>query len=171
MRGTLEYVTLTRELAAQHAEALAALGRDNAWENWRSENVLMELPDKWRLSLLALSRGGPAAYAVVSRKLDAAHIHHLIVGASGRRQGIGKRMLLEIASTCVREGIGRITLKVSTSNQSAVAFYERWGFRVTAAKGTDLLEMSAHVQTLLAALGSARPQENGAAASAEETPG
>jgi len=159
MEADFQYVPLTRAAAEKHAEEIAALGRDQPWENWRAENVLIELPDKWRLSILVLLGNVPVAYAIVSRKGFAAHIHHLVLGPAWRGKGIGRNMLLRIAAQCADEGTLEITLKVHRTNVAAMAFYQRSGFSLTAENLGDWLQMRATTHTVVEALACALGQE------------
>lgn len=101
---------------------------DMAWEDWTAENLLRELPEKWRLSLIAMEHGTPAAYAVISRKPQSVHLHHLIVGPGHRGGGLGGRLLRRWLDAARAEGVSLATLKVHDSNARALDFYRAHGF-------------------------------------------
>lgn len=59
---------------------------------------------------------------------DEAEILSLGVAATARRQGIGRRLVVALATEVHRRGSCRLYLEVSPSNAPAVALYESLGF-------------------------------------------
>ena len=111
-RAAVTIEPLTRERAARDAEALLALGDDLAWDTWTRYQLLAERPGKWRLSLVARRGDAPVAYAVASRKDDAVHLHHIVIGAAERGAGIGHDLLERLRALAADAGARRLTLKV-----------------------------------------------------------
>jgi ribosomal protein S18 acetylase RimI-like enzyme len=107
---------------------LLEMSVDMPWETWTLENLLMELPEKWLRSLVAVEQNRPVGYAIVSKKPDAVHLHHLIVSPLRRSSGIGARLLERFIADARRSGSRRVTLKVLDSNDRAMSFYARHGF-------------------------------------------
>lgn len=70
------------------------------------------------------------------------------VSASERRNGIGRTLLEEARARLARAGARETVLEVDVSNEGAIAFYERLGFRRTAripdyyGEGRDAFEMT-----------------------------
>ena len=62
--------------------------------------------------------------------VDEAHITTFGVHPSHRRQGIGRRLLLDLAELAIQLGSARMTLEVRLSNLAAQALYRSFGFRV-----------------------------------------
>jgi ribosomal protein S18 acetylase RimI-like enzyme len=119
---------LTRDAAQKHGQSLLSLAQDIEWEYWTLENLLAELPRKWELSLIALRDGVPVGYAIISRKPQSFHLHHLIVGQSERGSGLGARLLQRMLDDASKAGAEQFTLKVLKSNTRAIEFYLRHGF-------------------------------------------
>jgi [ribosomal protein S18]-alanine N-acetyltransferase len=69
------------------------------------------------------------------------------VSASERRNGIGRALLEEVGARLTRAGARQTVLEVDVSNEGAIAFYERLGFRRTEripdyyGEGRDAFEM------------------------------
>jgi ribosomal protein S18 acetylase RimI-like enzyme len=59
-----------------------------------------------------------------------AHVETLIVAASQRRRGIGRRLLAEATDWARRQGAVEIVLTTWAGNAAADAFYERLGYRL-----------------------------------------
>ena len=57
-----------------------------------------------------------------------AHVTNIAVAASRQRQGIGTRMLAELAWAAIEHGCGALTLEVRVSNVAAQALYREFGF-------------------------------------------
>jgi ribosomal-protein-alanine N-acetyltransferase len=57
------------------------------------------------------------------------HVITLDVAASARRQGLGRRLLSEIERRFRAAGVTRIQLETAVANRTAIAFYERLGYR------------------------------------------
>ena len=62
--------------------------------------------------------------------LEEAHITLLAIYPDYQRQGLGKLLLYKLLEKAVQRQLERATLEVRVSNQSAIALYEHFGFRV-----------------------------------------
>lgn len=60
------------------------------------------------------------------------HVITLDVAASARRQGVGRRLLAELERRFRAAGARRVLLETAVANTSAIAFYERLGYRKVA---------------------------------------
>jgi len=58
-------------------------------------------------------------------------LENVVVAAASRRKGLGTRLLEEFLGRAQAAGSEYVFLEVRGSNQSARAFYERWGFEET----------------------------------------
>ena len=63
--------------------------------------------------------------------VDEAHITTFGVHPSHRRQGIGRRLMLDLAEVAIQLGSARMTLEVRFSNLAAQGLYRSFGFRVS----------------------------------------
>jgi ribosomal-protein-alanine N-acetyltransferase len=60
------------------------------------------------------------------------HVITLDVAASARRQGLGRRLLVELERRFCATGVRRVRLETAVTNAPAIAFYEPRGYRKTA---------------------------------------
>jgi GNAT superfamily N-acetyltransferase len=128
--------TLQPEQIRRDPQAFLAVAADVPGEYWTAEHLLVELPDKWRLSFAAWIGGRPVAYAVASRKsADRVHLHHLMVAPRHRGSGLGRRMAAELEARTRVFGGRWLTLKVAAVNFGGQRFYRRRGFRLVNADG------------------------------------
>ena len=81
---------LSADDVCTHLDAFLVIAGDVAGEYWDEINLLIDLPDKWRLSFALWSNNRPVAYAVLSCKApDLVHLHHLMVLPELRGKGWG----------------------------------------------------------------------------------
>ncbi|HRE03063.1 MAG TPA: ribosomal protein S18-alanine N-acetyltransferase [Ilumatobacteraceae bacterium] len=101
-------------------------------------------PQPWSVNVFAneieMSRQGQRYYICAHRDsmlvgyagmmvvLDEAHITNVAVDPQRQRQGIGQRLLAELAWEARRRGCNALTLEVRLSNVAAQAMYQRFGF-------------------------------------------
>ncbi len=119
---------LNFNIASEHVDAFLELGVDNIGEYWTKENFLMNLKDKWDLSLFSKTEDKFSGYLIASNKLGKAHIHHLIVGKDFRNNKIGGNLVRELEKNIIND-YSAITLKVHESNKNAIRFYNDLNFR------------------------------------------
>ncbi len=133
--------TLSANGVRAHLDAILAIAADVEGEQWGCENFLWELPGKWDLSFALWSAEElPVAYAILSCKERDAHIHHFMVAAELRGEGLGAGMLREAERRGALMKCRRLTLKVAKANVGAQQFYTRHGFRNDSCEG-DYLRM------------------------------
>jgi len=80
--------------------------------------------------LVGYADGKPVACGAL-RPLDAetAEVRRMFVTASARRQGIAKAILAELENHALASGFSALRLETGNRQQSAMALYERHGFR------------------------------------------
>ena len=121
--------TLSPEDIRGHWTSLQAIAADVPGEYWTEENFLVDLPDKWRLSFAAWSGAKPVAYAILSRRsADRVYLHHFMVTAPLRGQGLGSMMIEEMERRSLALGCSRLALKVARDNAGAQRLYFRLGY-------------------------------------------
>lgn len=145
----IHYETLTREKATEFGEKLISLSDDLNWDNWTINNLLIDLPGKWSLSIVAVSETEPIGYAIASQKENSLHLHHIIVGQKWRNFGIGKQMICLLAKQASELGLDQITLKIYKHNKSAFNFYTRNGFQYHSEGSGELVWMHAFTEDIL----------------------
>ena len=130
---TLDDVTL-------RGKQLIELGRDFVWGNWKLDNFLQELPDKWVMSSYAVDQmNQPIGYLIASVKGGAAHIHRIIVAPTWRSKKLGTALIRNLEEQIQKFNLARITLKVDVKNYSAIGFYCKLNFEVAAIYKEDNL--------------------------------
>ena len=108
-------------------EEAAALGP----ENWnRQPEQLATFVATERGTDLGLVRG-----ALPNHPEGAAYLLSMWVAPEARRQGIGSALVDAIVQWARSQGVTRLLLDVSESNESAIAFYTRTGFVPTGEEG------------------------------------
>ena len=94
---------------------------------WSLAMFVLELSKPSGICLAAAGDGGLVGYLVCSRYADVWHLMNVAVSPELRRQGIASRLLERLFEEAGPDA--RYTLEVRTSNRSAIAMYERFGFR------------------------------------------
>jgi len=118
---------------------LLSIAADVEGEYWKEEHFLLDLADKWKLSWVVLIHERPIAYAILSRKGPAhAHIHHFMIAAPYRSQGLGKHILDMVMRQATKLGCDMFTLKVRNNDEVAKRLYAAFGFRVEGPDGEYL---------------------------------
>jgi len=112
------------------ARAVAELLRESPEAAGWSEQELRELPSLAGVSAYVSERGTILAGVIVGRRvLDEAEVLNLAIRRSARRQGEGRRLLLQLLDEFRKNGVSRVFLEVRESNTGAITFYETGGFR------------------------------------------
>ena len=120
--------SLTRDRFESMPEAFVSIARDVPGEYWTAAHFRHDLSRKWELSLAAWHGNEPIGYAIMSsRSATWAHLHHFMLAAAWRRQGLGVRLLKQAVSRAAETGHRLLTLKVAPGNRARL-FYEREGF-------------------------------------------
>jgi len=131
---------LSRDELDRSIDDFIAVARGVPGEYWGREHFLLDLPEKWRLSLAAWIAARPVGYAIISRKSESiAHLHHFMVAPDQRGKGLGEAMLEKAISQCVDGGCSEMTLKVAAESEDAQRFYRRNGFETSDDSGAYLL--------------------------------
>lgn len=129
-RYTLQ--TLDRRLAEARMAEFLEIVRQFPAMNWTRDNLLMELPSKWDVSIAALHELGPVCgFSVNSLREQSLYVHLLLVPKSLRGQGIGAAMLARARELATNyPHINCIQLRTTISWTDALRFYQKRGFFV-----------------------------------------
>ncbi len=94
---------------------------------WSLAMFVLELSKPSGVCLAALRGKAVAGYLVCSRYADVWHLMNIAVDPASRRQGIASALLSEMLERAGQDE--QYTLEVRPSNATAIALYERFGFR------------------------------------------
>jgi len=128
--GNFDIQGLDKSFLASHVGNFVEILQGIEHEYWREEHFLMDLPEKWLHSVLALDDNGDVvAYIIASKEGDTSvHIHKFMVSNTYRSQGLGRQLLLFLCDRCAAERVETLSLKVYEHNRRAINFYEKYGF-------------------------------------------
>jgi [ribosomal protein S18]-alanine N-acetyltransferase len=94
---------------------------------WSLAMFVLELSKPSGICLAVAERESLVGYLVCSRYADVWHLMNIAVEPERRREGIASTLLERLMDDAGPDS--RYTLEVRTSNQPAIAMYERFGFR------------------------------------------
>lgn len=122
-RFVRKFQEFTRSRVLEQLSQFMAVSGDVS--DWGVDELLFELPDKYRLSFSIRERI-LSGYVVMSRKsANRVCIHQFMVHPAKRNLGFGADMLEEAVRRTAGESL---SLKVSITNLGAIRFFERHGF-------------------------------------------
>jgi [ribosomal protein S18]-alanine N-acetyltransferase len=125
--GSSNPATTIRRLAYSDLPAVISIERRSFPTPWSLAMFVLELSKPSGICLAASEDGELIAYLVCSRYEEAWHLMNVAVAPHRRRQGIASSLIGRLFEV-IGEG-AQVTLEVRVSNRSAIAMYERFGFR------------------------------------------
>lgn len=134
-----ELVSANPDVLMRYMQDLVDLDKYVSSLCWSEDNFLLELPGKWELSYLVISKNKIVAFVIASIKGTSYHIHRLGVDPGFQRQGIGRGLLNIITNQALNNSIHSISLKVANDNDNAIKFYELNGFKIAGYSGSNFL--------------------------------
>ena len=105
---------------------------------WTAESFWAELarvPDS-RAYFVATGDNVVVGYAGVMCAGADADIQTIAVAPANRGQGVADTLMKHLLRTAESRGSSRVFLEVGADNGAAIALYRRWGFVVTATRGS-----------------------------------
>jgi [ribosomal protein S18]-alanine N-acetyltransferase len=94
---------------------------------WSLGMFVLELSKPSGVCLAAVREGQLTGYLICSRYADVWHLMNIAVDPAAQRTGVGSALLEEMLERAGRDA--SYTLEVRPSNTTAIALYERFGFR------------------------------------------
>ena len=79
--------------------------------------------------LIAAMRGKPVGFCLTAHREARGHIITIDVLEAYRRHKIGSRLLEAVESRLAKSGVREVILETATENHSAIAFWEKHGYR------------------------------------------
>lgn len=96
---------------------------------WNKIFFSQDIDNESALPLVARVDEKVVGYICLWKILDEIQINNIAVSPELRRKGIGERMLKMTLKMAEEKDYRRITLDVRISNQSAISFYKKFGFK------------------------------------------
>ena len=119
--------TRLRRLVYGDLPSVLAIERRSFGTPWSLAMFVLELSKPSGICLAAVDDDGLVGYLVCSRYADVWHLMNVAVSPDRRRAGVASRLLERLFDEAGPNS--RYTLEVRTSNHTAIAMYERFGFR------------------------------------------
>jgi [ribosomal protein S18]-alanine N-acetyltransferase len=94
---------------------------------WSLGMFVLELSKPSGVCLAAVRDGPLAGYLICARYADVWHLMNIAVDPPSRRRGVATALLEQMVQRAGRDA--SYTLEVRPSNATAIALYERFGFR------------------------------------------
>jgi ribosomal-protein-alanine N-acetyltransferase len=120
------------------APAIAAMSRQLiehglAW-SWTEHRIERCLRNRDCVVLAARDRRRMVGFAIMEFYAIHAHLNLLAVQPGNQRQGLGRQLLEWLEASARTAGIFKVHLELRASNDGALAFYEKLGYRTTGSK-------------------------------------
>lgn len=131
MAGALQTLRF-EDLDKAHIPAILEIESEANSAPWSERSFESELSNPDRIFLVAISGGKVVGYGGVWLIIDEAHITTVAVSEPLRRNGIGRRMMIELLSRAKAAGMRCSTLEVRAANSAAIALYRQLGYKETA---------------------------------------
>lgn len=111
-----------------HISQIAGIEKLCFSDPWSENSIASELDNRLSYWLVALDGNTVAGYIGSQSVLDEADMMNVAVHPDYRRQGIGEKLVLELANALNGKGIRGLMLEVRESNTPAISLYEKLGF-------------------------------------------
>lgn len=95
---------------------------------WSERSFRNELNHEHGIFLAAIANGSVIGYGGIWLVVDEAHVTNVAVSPEHRRQGIGRRLMIELLERAKTAGMTCSTLEVRVSNEPAIKLYEDLGY-------------------------------------------
>lgn len=115
-------------MARQHVPQIAALEVLCFSDPWSERSVASELDNPLSLWLVCQEDGVVYGYIGSQTVLDETDMMNLAVSPQRRRQGIARKLVLELIDQLKLRGSRRLSLEVRASNSAAISLYQKLGF-------------------------------------------
>lgn len=128
MLTTLRFETLQEN----HVAPILAIEQRTNSAPWSERSFRNELDHKFGIFEVAILGGQIVGYGGLWLVIDEAHVTTIAVVPEQQRQGIGRRLMIDLLLRAKQAGMLCSTLEVRAGNAAAIHLYEQLGFLVTA---------------------------------------
>ena len=118
-----------REMKPEDADAVEAVEKASFAVPWSRKSFWEEAANERTVYLLALDDEKVIGYAGTWILDDEAQITNVAVAPEYRGKKVGAGLMEHLIEEAKKRGATRMTLEVRPSNASAIALYERFGFK------------------------------------------
>jgi [ribosomal protein S18]-alanine N-acetyltransferase len=115
-------------LAEEHIEHILEIESDSNGSPWSRKSFEQEIGHGPSEFIVAKSGGEVVGYAGAWIVADECHVTTIAVSPSLRRQGLGRKLMVELLVRCRDKGAVCSTLEVRAGNVAAIKMYEGLGF-------------------------------------------
>ena len=117
-----------------HIPAILEIEKVSNSAPWSEKSFHNEIDHKYGIFLVGLLQGEVIAYGGVWLVVDEAHVTTIAVAPEHRKQGVGKRLMIELLAKSKAAGMVCSTLEVRASNEPAIKMYENFGYNIAATR-------------------------------------
>ncbi len=127
----MEVLNLDYKCMLKHATQLVEMIADWPVLDWKEENFLINLPDKWISSFAMCDEEQIVGFCIASEKVVGVfYVHLFFVSLAMRGKNIGWKMMEEVIRRSRQRDMKKIMLRCPVTLNKAIGFYERNGFEV-----------------------------------------
>ena len=128
-------VTLRLEpLAEHHLPAILEIERGVNGSPWSEKSFRNEIDHPHGIFKVAIEGGEVVGYGGLWLVIDEAHVTNIAVAPARQRQGVGRRLMVELLKAAREKGTTCATLEVRAGNAAALELYEKLDFERTAVR-------------------------------------
>lgn len=130
MANNYQIINLTAENYQHYIEEMAAIEASTFAEAWSQEAYINDICNNPNAHYTAVVNDGTLiAYANYWLIADEGNINNVAVNPKFRGFGYGKILMQSLIADCQQKGGTAMTLEVRASNSTAIALYEKLGFK------------------------------------------
>jgi ribosomal-protein-alanine N-acetyltransferase len=114
-----------------HAPVMHAIEAEAFAQPWSELSIKYEIAHKHSICFAAADENGEIhGHAYMRHMINEGHIVNVAVRKNSRRRGIGSMLVAALVEAARARAMVGLTLDVRVSNHSAIALYEKHGFRL-----------------------------------------
>lgn len=118
-----------RKGTKEDIEAIYAIELESFSVPWSLESITKELENEMAYYVVAEEAGQVLGYAGLWDVVGEGQITNIAVRPSGRRKGIGKKLVEGLMAYGKEKGLEVLILEVRESNEAAIKLYSQAGFK------------------------------------------
>ena len=119
-------------LAKHHIPTILEIEREANPAPWSEKSFQNELVNPQSVFLVAIGDGKIVGYGGYWKCIDEVHVTTVAIKTDLRRQGLGRKIMVELLLRAKDEGMTCSTLEVRAGNEAAVKLYEDLNYTVCA---------------------------------------